>query len=41
MLPKSGPGAGDPSECPFCDGGRIWFDGWRWELNEAAARQLE
>lgn len=19
-----------PSDCPFCDGSRIWFDGWRW-----------
>lgn len=19
-----------PSECPFCDGARVWFDGWRW-----------
>jgi transposase-like protein len=32
-LAEIGPERGRPerpSECPFCDGGRVWFDGWRW-----------
>jgi transposase-like protein len=32
-VAEVGPGRGRPerpSECLFCDGGRIWFDGWRW-----------
>jgi hypothetical protein len=31
-LAEVGPGRGHPerpSECPFCDGARVWFDGWR------------
>ena len=32
-VAEVGPGRGRPerpSECPHCDGSRIWLDGWRW-----------
>jgi len=32
-LASIGPGVGRPARpvaCEFCDGRRIWFDGWRW-----------
>jgi hypothetical protein len=32
-VAEVGPGRGRPerpSECLFCDGAHIWFDGWRW-----------
>jgi len=30
---RIGPGRGHPErpiDCPFCEGLRVWFDGWRW-----------